>query len=80
MPAGELNAFGLTQYDNQTSFFGGNAVLSQVWWTPDSILPCGHLSRSLQRLSPLARSSVGLYSGFTWKHRACLGCDTFLLV
>ena len=30
MPLGEQNLFGLTQYDYKTSFFGGNAVLSQV--------------------------------------------------
>jgi hypothetical protein len=25
-----VNAFGLTQFDNETSFFGGNPVMSQV--------------------------------------------------
>lgn len=28
--AGHINLFGLTQYDNKTSFFGGVPVLSQV--------------------------------------------------
>jgi SSS family transporter len=31
MPVGELNAFGITQYDNNTSFFGGRPVMSQAY-------------------------------------------------
>lgn len=30
MPVGELNAFGITKYDNFTSFFGGHPVMSRA--------------------------------------------------
>ncbi len=38
MPLGEANLFGITQYDNRTSFFGGNPVMSQACLSPETHL------------------------------------------
>ncbi len=59
MPVGELNAFGITKYDNYTSFFGGHPVMSRA--RPSSFLHASVLSH------PFSMSSLDLsHAGPLW--------------